>query len=132
MTDAKACPFWGYHLMLDCGGLACDEAAMNDHATLKAFVRDVLEASHMTAWGDPVLARLDVSDGPGFPDDMSGTTVMQMLHTSSMVLHLCDKTRTLYFDLFSCKAFETDAIKVVIDRYFQPATTRVSFLTRQA
>lgn len=114
--------------MLDCGGLACEEAAMNDETTLKAFVRDVLDASGMTAWGEPVLARLST----GFPEDLWGTTVMQMLHTSSLALHLCDRTRTLYFDLFSCKEFDAKAIQRVVDAYFRPASTRVSYLTRQA
>lgn len=123
--------FWGYHLMLDCGGLKCNDLCLNDTSYLKQFVLDILDATEMKAWGEPIIAQLTESDGE-FPDCLSGFTVIQLLHTSNMTLHICDKVKTLYFDLFSCKQFKTDNVFKVVDKYFNPSSVRVNYITRQS
>jgi S-adenosylmethionine/arginine decarboxylase-like enzyme len=123
--------FWGYHLIIDASGLKCPVDDMNDITYLKAFIKDMLEAVDMTAWGEPMIMRLTEKDGD-FPDHLSGYTIVQLLHTSNMTVHLCDKVGTLYFDLFSCKCFNNDDAINIIKSYFQPESIRVNFLTRNA
>jgi S-adenosylmethionine decarboxylase len=123
--------FWGYHLMLDCSGLQIDEKHMNDKEYLKEFVSEMLAETNMQAWGPPLIERLEEKDGV-FPDSLSGYTVVQLLHTSNMCLHLCDKVRTLYFDLFSCKQFSIEKATDVVKKYFVPESVRTNYLTRQA
>ncbi len=125
-----AAPFWGYHLMVDCSGLEKDTDTLNDVEHVKAFMRELLEVAGMTAWGEPVIARLKPEDGD-FPDGLSGTTCVQLLHTSNACLHLCDLTKKLFFDLFSCKAFDQAAVVGVVEKYFAPGRTRINFLTRE-
>jgi S-adenosylmethionine/arginine decarboxylase-like enzyme len=122
--------FWGYHLMVDCGELGVSAEALNDVERIKAFMRELLDVAGMRAWGEPVLARLTPEDGE-FPDGLSGYTCVQLLHTSNACLHLCDLTKKLFFDLFSCKAFDQAAVVGVVEKYFAPGRTRVNFLTRE-
>ena len=123
---------WGTHIMIDASGLECGEDKLNDVEYLKSFVKDMLEAVKMEKWGDPIIRRLTKEDGV-FPDHLSGFTVVQTLHTSSMtIMHVCDKANSLYFDLFSCAPYSNDVVVDVLKRYFQPTSMRVNFLTRQA
>jgi S-adenosylmethionine decarboxylase len=119
---------WGYHLMLDCGNLECDIELLNDKDYLIKFVEAILETTQMKAWGEPVIERL----GDDCIPELSGYTVVQLLHTSNMCLHVCDKIKTLYFDLFSCKKFDCDKAQKVVEDFFKPQSVRTSFLTRQA
>lgn len=119
--------YWGYHLILDCGNLQCDNHFLNNKSYIKAFVKEVLDASRMTAWGDVIIERLQ-----DCTDELSGYTVVQLLHTSNMCMHICDKLNTLYFDLFSCKSFPEEQVISVIKKYFDPKSIRKTFLTRQA
>jgi len=123
--------FWGYHLMVDAGKLQCPVDRLNDVTYLKRFISDLLKAVDMKAWGEPVIMRLTEKDGE-FPDNLSGYTCIQALHTSSCTLHICDKVGSLYFDLFSCRRFDNAVAVAVLQEYFQPDSVRVNYLTRQA
>jgi S-adenosylmethionine/arginine decarboxylase-like enzyme len=123
--------FWGYHLMLDCKELSCEFDLLNDEQYLRDFVKEMLVATDMKPWGEPLIARLTDDDGT-FPDALSGFTVVQLLHTSNLTLHICDLTRTLYFDLFSCKRFSQEKAIDVIKKFFDPQGVRVTYLTRHA
>lgn len=128
------CPtagFWGYHLMIDASGLECEEYDLNNTQYLLEFVREILVKTDMRAWGEPMVQHLTEADGE-FPDSLSGYTIVQLLHTSNMTLHVCDKVKTLYFDLFSCKQFDNDSVKESIVKYFKPASCRINFVTRHA
>ena len=39
---------------------------------------------------------------------------------------------TAYFDIFSCKEFDINVAKQVVQEYFAPDRMRVNFLTRHA
>ena len=122
---------WGYHLILDVSGLRCSVDKLNDVLYLKAFVAEMLDVTGMKAWGDCLVSRLTAEDGD-FPDALSGYTVVQLLHTSNLTMHVCDKADAIYFDLFSCSKFDSAAAVGVLQKYFEPQSVRETFLTRQA
>jgi S-adenosylmethionine/arginine decarboxylase-like enzyme len=39
---------------------------------------------------------------------------------------------TAYFDIFSCKQYDIEVAKKVVQEYFNPAKMRVNFITRHA
>ena len=45
---------------------------------------------------------------------------------------LVDKNGDAYIDVFSCKEFDIETVKKVLDKYFKPQKIKVVFLTRQA
>jgi len=121
---------FGYHIMVDCSDIQCDIELLNNKDYLKSFIKDMLKATDMTAWGSPVLQRLTVDEG--FPEHLSGYSIVQLIHTSSLTVHICDLSKTLYFDLFSCKSFKNEDVLDVIDLYFKPLHHKLNFITRQA
>jgi len=115
---------WGHHLMLDCSG--CDLASVADRDHIYRFVKDLVGKIDMEAHGEPIIEHLL----PG--DPKQGYSLMQLITTSNICAHFMELDGTAYFDVFSCKFFEIETAKKVVQEYFNPKKIRVNFLTRQA
>lgn len=115
---------WGYHLMLDCSG--CDIGSIASRDNIYDFVKDLVSRIDMTAYGEPVIEHLL----PG--DPKQGYSLMQLITTSNICGHFMELDGTAYFDIFSCKPFDIEVAKMVVNEYFQPSRVRVNFLTRHA
>ena len=116
--------YWGYHLLLDCSG--CDIAAVKDRDNIYKFVKDLVTRIDMTAHGEPIIEYLL----PG--DPKQGYSLMQLITTSNISGHFMELDGTAYFDIFSCKEFDLEIAKQVVNEYFHPTKMRVNFLTRHA
>ena len=116
--------YWGYHLLLDCSG--CDIAAISDKQNIYNFVKDLVKRIDMTAHGEPIIEYLL----PG--DPKQGYSLMQLITTSNISGHFMELDGTAYFDIFSCKEFNIETAKSVVNEYFNPKKMRTNFLTRHA
>jgi len=45
--------------------------------------------------------------------------MVQLIETSLISAHFANKTNTVYLDVFSCKAYDPDVVKVFATRYFE-------------
>ena len=116
--------YWGYHLMLDCSGCNIDEIASRDN--IYRFIKDLVQRIDMVAHGEPIIEHLL----PG--DPKQGYSLMQLITTSNICAHFMELDGTAYFDIFSCKEFDIETAKHVINEYFHPEKMRVNFITRHA
>jgi S-adenosylmethionine decarboxylase len=116
--------YWGYHLMLDCSGCVIECVASRDN--IYRFVRDLVERIDMIAHGEPVIEHLL----PG--DPKQGYSLMQLITTSNICGHFMELDGTAYFDIFSCREFDIETAKQVVQEYFNPKKMRVNFITRHA
>jgi S-adenosylmethionine decarboxylase len=116
--------YWGYHLMLDCSG--CDIESIASRDNIYNFVKDLIQRIDMTAHGEPVIEYLL----PG--DPKQGYSLMQLITTSNICGHFMELDGTAYFDIFSCKTFNIEVAKMVVQEYFRPRKMRVNYLTRHA
>ena len=114
--------YWGYHLLLDCSG--CKGIDSRDN--IYRFVKDLVARIDMTAHGEPIIEYLL----PG--DPKQGYSLMQLITTSNIAGHFMELDGTAYFDIFSCKEFDINVAKQVVQEYFAPERMRVNFLTRHA
>jgi S-adenosylmethionine/arginine decarboxylase-like enzyme len=57
---------------------------------------------------------------------------MQLITTSNICAHFMDHGGTAYIDIFSCKEFDIETAKTVVNKYFEPSKMRVYYLTRHA
>ena len=64
--------------------------------------------------------------------DIVGYSFCQFIETSSIVGHICETSRTLYLDVFSCKSFDADIVKNVVIKYFGGAIRNEQMLVRDA
>ena len=117
--------YWGYHLILDCQG--CSIAKIRDRENLKCFIKTLVRAIDMKAYGEPLLEHFATHD-----PSKGGYSLVQLIETSSMTGHFVDESGDAYLDIFSCKPFSTETVKEVVYAFFQPQSIKMHFLTRQA
>lgn len=117
--------YWGYHLILDCRG--GDRGAVSDRPTLLAWVRRLVDRIGMRAFGAPVCEHFATHD-----PEAAGYSLVQLIETSSITGHFVDRNGDAYIDVFSCKPFDVETARAVVQEYFRPEAIRVTYLTRQA
>ena len=81
----------------------------------------------MRAYGEPVCEHFAAHD-----PEAAGHSLVQLIETSSITGHFVDRSGDAYIDVFSCKSFDLEAARSLVDEYFRPAAVRVTYLTRQA
>lgn len=117
--------YWGYHLILDCGG--CDRKKMSDYDNVNTWIRQLVKDIDMQPIGEP---RIEYTAAE-FPDK-AGFTVVQVIVTSSITAHFIDNLGQIYLDVFSCKKFDQEIVKASMVKHFGMKTARTYYLTRQA
>lgn len=110
--------------MLDCSG--CDLEKISNRENIYNFVKDLVNRIDMEAHGEPIIEHLL----PG--DPKQGYSLMQLITTSNICAHFMELDGTAYFDIFSCKTFDINTAKGVVEEYFVPKKVRVNFITRHA
>ena len=108
--------------MLDCSG-CCD---INDRNQIYSFVKDLIQQIDMVAHGEPVIEYLL----PGEPNQ--GYSLMQLITTSNICGHFMELDGTAYFDVFSCKEFDSATVEKVVKHYFNPKKIKSKLIKRQA
>ena len=116
---------WGKHLIIDMS--AGDLASVRSADTIRRFVEELVAAIDMKAFGAPILEHFAVH-----VPEAAGYSLVQLIETSAITGHFCDKTGDAYIDIFSCKDFDAAAAVAVIERVFQPAHVSSTVLARQA
>lgn len=114
---------WGYHLMLDCSG--CSHRAITDYDTIYRFTKKLVHDIDMVTYGEPQIVKF----GSG---NKAGYTLVQLIETSNICAHFVDQDDTMYLDVFSCKPYDTEAVKYLVEEFFCPTEIRKNFITRQA
>jgi hypothetical protein len=56
MTETN---YWGYHLLLDCK--SCDIEAIKSSEIIAAFVKELVTAIDMKAYGEPIIVNFTVA-----------------------------------------------------------------------
>lgn len=114
---------WGYHLMVDCSG--CNKN-IESKSKIFDFNKELIQKIRMKAYGNPVIEYL-------LPNHKNqGYSLLQLIHTSNISAHFMDLSNTAYFDVFSCKKFDSKIAIRVIKKYFKPKKIKVNFIERQA
>ena len=117
--------FWGYHLILDCS--RGDKQLVSSDTVIRLFVEELVPAIGMTAHGDPIIVHFATHIPKA-----AGYSLVQLIETSAITGHFSDMTGDFYLDVFSCKKFNSGTVQELVEKYFQPQTTKITFLTRQA
>lgn len=102
--------YYGKHLMLT--AVSCNENLL-DVQKVTDFMKELVPAIDMVAFGEPVIARF----GEGVEVGISG---VQLIITSAITVHTNDAARDMYLDVFSCKWFDEAIVKDVVVKYFSP------------
>ncbi len=116
-------PIWGQHLVLDLAGCPRDRLVNADN--LRAWVKDLIDAIKMKAYGEPQLEHFATHSF-----DAAGYTLLQLIETSNICAHFAENLGQVYIDIFSCKRFDNDIAVQVCRKYFAPETVQIPVLER--
>lgn len=114
---------WGYHLIVDASH--CEPHQIRSKTVIAAFVKELVKAIDMVAYGAPKIVRFG-------SDRLLGYTLVQLIETSDITAHFDEDNNAAYFDLFSCKRFDPKVPIRIFDKYFQPTHKKIKFFKRQA
>lgn len=116
--------YWGYHLMVNISG---GNESIKDAVAITEFSKELVKEIDMVAYGEPRVVHFAAHD-----PDKAGYTLDQLIETSNIMAHFCDKDGSAYFDIFSCKNFDVDSAMDVIQKYFEPSKMTFMFVLRDA
>ena len=115
--------YWGFHLIVNAGG--CDSDAIRSPKAIKQFVKKLVPAIDMIAYGQPQVVRFG-------PEGNVGYSLHQFIYTSNISAHFVEETNEMYLDIFSCKPFKPSDAMRVVKEVFKPETYETMYLKRRA
>lgn len=77
-------------------------------------------------WDDVGLAEEDKQTSP----HTQGTSAVQFILTSSIVIHALDQMRAVYINMFSCKAFDPEIAEKFTAKWFGAGRCSARFIDR--
>jgi S-adenosylmethionine/arginine decarboxylase-like enzyme len=79
----------------------------------------------MKAYGKPLVVHFGAGNKAGY-------TLVQLIETSNITGHFCEEDNSAYIDVFSCKEFDKEKVKEVVNVFFMPIAMQEHYMERQA
>lgn len=119
---------YGYELILDLHG--CDSDTFN-RASIEDFFEKLCKQIKMTRcdlhfWDDVGVAPEEQQTSP----HTKGTSAVQFILTSTMVIHTLDLMGAVYINIFSCKEFDKDKAEVFSIEWFKAEKCKSHLIER--
>jgi len=89
------------------------------------FSDELVQKIDMVPFGRPQIQHF----GSG---NKGGYTLVQLIETSNIVAHFVEETDDIYLDVFSCKPYDPQIVKNIVNYYFKPLGMQSKFLIRRA
>ena len=127
MIDKAEKPY-GFELIMDLHG--CDIGTFN-RESLDEYFDKVCKAIDMEKcerywWDDVGVAEEEKQTSP----HTKGTSAVQFLLTSTIVIHTLELLKAVYLNIFSCKKFDEKVAKQVTREWFGAKECRSHFIER--
>jgi len=116
---------WGKHLIIDMS--AGDRERVQSAQHISRFAETLVETIGMKAYGAPLLEHF----AEHLPE-AAGYSLVQLIETSAITGHFCDRSGDAYIDIFSCKDFDAELAVEVVRAAFRPQHINFITLVRQA
>jgi S-adenosylmethionine/arginine decarboxylase-like enzyme len=114
---------WGYHLLIN--ARRCAPLPIRSKPVIETFARKLVKNIDMVPYGEPQV----IMFGSG---NKQGYTLVQLIETSNITGHFVEETNDMYLDVFSCKEFEPETVKDMVETYFKPQTINSRMILRDA
>lgn len=116
---------WGKHVIIDMS--AGDRKRVRSAKHIRRFLETLVETIGMKAYGPPVLQHF-----AEHVPEAAGYSLVQLIETSAITGHFCDRSGDAYIDIFSCKDFQAELAIEVVRASFRPEHINFMTLVRQA
>jgi S-adenosylmethionine/arginine decarboxylase-like enzyme len=119
---------YGYELIMDLHG--CDASTFN-RASLDAYFEKVCNAIDMVRsdrfwWDDMDVPEEQKQTLP----HTKGTSAVQFILTSSIVVHTLDILKAVYVNVFTCKEFDEKVAEEITKEWFGAKECKTTFIER--
>jgi len=119
---------YGYELILDLHG--CDACTFN-RESLDTYFENLCKAIDMVKcerywWDDVGVPEEEQQTSP----HTKGTSAVQFILTSTIVIHTLDELQAVYVNIFSCKAFDEKMAEQITKKWFSAKECRTHFIER--
>jgi S-adenosylmethionine/arginine decarboxylase-like enzyme len=111
---------WGKHLIIDMTAGERERVRSAQH--ISRFVETLVETIGMKAYGAPLLEHF-----AEHVPEAAGYSLVQLIETSAITGHFCDRSGDAYMDIFSCKDFSAELAVEVVRAAFRPQ--HINFMT---
>jgi S-adenosylmethionine/arginine decarboxylase-like enzyme len=119
---------YGIELILDLH--SCDASKFTRESITKYFellcVLIDMKREDLHFWDDIGLSDKDKQTSP----HTQGTSAVQFILTSSIVIHTLDQLRSVYINIFSCKAFDPKLAEKFTAEWFDSSEYSARFIDR--
>lgn len=121
-------PAYGYELVMDLH--RCDPALFT-RASLEGYFKRVcngigMKREDLHFWDDQGLPPEKCQTNP----KTKGTSAVQFIITSSIVVHCLDLLKAVYVNVFSCKPYDRDFVEAITITWFCADTFTSSYIVR--
>lgn len=119
---------YGYELILDLHD--CDPSRFN-RKSIEEYMAAICEAINMER------EDLHFWDYDGVPKDelpseahLLGTSAVQFITTSNIVIHTLDLLKAVYVNIFSCRSYDKEVAKLITKEWFGAKECRATLIER--
>jgi S-adenosylmethionine/arginine decarboxylase-like enzyme len=127
MVSKSETPY-GFELIMDLHG--CDISKFNRTSLRKYFVKLCkaidMKRCELYFWDDVGLPHEERQTSP----HTTGTSAVQFILTSTIVVHTLDLLRAVYINVFSCKPFDRKIAEQLTREWFAAKECRSHFIER--
>lgn len=119
---------YGYELIIDLH--ECDETTFNRNS-LDAYFEKLCKAIDMKKcerywWDDVGVPEEEKQTSP----HTKGTSAVQFILTSTIVVHTLDLLKAVYINIFSCKEYDKEVAEQITKEWFGAKECRTHFIER--
>lgn len=119
---------YGYELILDLHG--CDESKFNRTSLRKYFAKMCktidMKRCELYFWDDYDVPPQERQTSPY----TKGTSAVQFILTSTIVIHTLDMLKAVYVNIFSCKPFDKKIATQLTREWFSAKKCKTYFIER--
>jgi S-adenosylmethionine/arginine decarboxylase-like enzyme len=101
---------WGIASAIDI--YECDPIKIRNASYIKIFVKDLCEFIKMRRFGETQVIHF------GEDERVAGYSMVQLIETSLISAHFANLTNTVYLDVFSCKEYDPEKVRIFAQEYF--------------
>ena len=101
---------WGIASSIDIYN--CDPSKIRDAAEIRRFVVELCDLIQMKRFGETQVVHF------GEDERVAGYSMIQLIETSLISAHFANLTNTTYLDVFSCKPYDSEKVKIFSQEFF--------------
>lgn len=102
----------------------CDKNLVKDKEVLAKFGKEICKVIKMVPFGEPIIKRF----GKG---KLKGYSLVQLIETSNITVHLDEFDNKVFIDIFSCKKFDSTKAKNFSKDYFKAGKVKWKTIFRK-